>query len=325
LAIETARQTGRKTRADGRFAGMRLVRGGTFRMGSEDFYPDERPVRPAAVGDFWIDETPVTNAQFARFVEATGYVTFAEIPPDPRDYPGMDPANARAGSLVFTPPGGPADLKGPATWWAFAFGAYWRKPLGPDGPDALAEHPAVHIGYPDAQAYAQWARKQLPSEAEWEYAARGGLDGAAYAWGEELEPEGRVLAKTWQGVFPHDNRAPPGLERTSPVRSYPPNAYGLYDLIGNVWEWTADWYAQPKPANVAAGASCCGQPRSEALVREESCDPASPVAGIPRRVAKGGSHLCAPNYCQRYRPAARWPQPIDTTTSHMGFRCVVRR
>jgi formylglycine-generating enzyme required for sulfatase activity len=311
----------RKRKTEGRFAGMRLIRGGTFRMGSDDFYADEHPVREARVGDFWIDETPVTNAAFARFVEATGHVTFAEVPPDPRDYPGMDPAMARAGSLVFTPPAGAVDLQGPATWWRFEFGAYWKKPLGPDGPDALPDHPVAHIGYSDASAYAQWARKALPTEAEWEYAARGGLDGVAYAWGDEFEPGGQSQAKTWQGVFPHDNRAAPGLERTSPVSAYPANGFGLYDMIGNVWEWTADWYAQRPPA----GASCCGKPRSEALARAESCDPASPVAGIPRRVAKGGSHLCAPNYCQRYRPAARWPQPIDTTTSHLGFRCVVRR
>ncbi|THD58699.1 MAG: formylglycine-generating enzyme family protein [Phenylobacterium sp.] len=300
---------------------MKLVRGGTFAMGSDDFYVDERPVRPVTVGDFWIDETPVTNAAFARFVETTGYVTFAEVAPDPRDYPGMAPEMARAGSLVFIPPDGPVDLKGPATWWGFVFGACWRRPLGLKGPEALPDHPAVHIAHADAAAYARWARKQLPSEAEWEYAARGGLEGAAYAWGEAMEPDGRIMAKTWQGVFPHDNRAAPGLERTSPVGSFPPNGFGLHDMIGNVWEWTDDWYA----AQPTSGAACCGKPRSEVLAREQSCDPASPVAGIPRRVAKGGSHLCAPNYCQRYRPAARWPQPIDTTTSHLGFRCVVRR
>ncbi|HEX3886999.1 MAG TPA: formylglycine-generating enzyme family protein [Phenylobacterium sp.] len=313
-----------RTKTQGRFAGMRLLRGGSFRMGSDDFYADERPVREARVGDFWIDETPVTAAAFARFVEATGYVTFAEIPPNPADYPGMAPEMARAGSLVFMPPEAPVDLKGPATWWRFVFGADWRKPLGPAGPDAPPDHPAVHIAHVDAAAYARWARKELPSEAEWEYAARGGLDGAAYAWGEELAPGGQAMAKTWQGIFPHDNRAPPGLERTSPVRAYPPNGHGLYDMIGNVWEWTDDWYALPAVVG-APGAACCGKPRSEELAAAQSCDPASPVAGIPRRVAKGGSHLCAPNYCQRYRPAARWPQPIDTTTSHMGFRCVVRR
>lgn len=313
-----------KAKAAGRFAGMCLMRGGTFQMGSEDFYADERPVREARVGDFWIDETPVTNAAFARFVDATGYVTFAELPPNPRDYPGMDPQMAHAGSLVFTPPPTAVDLNGPASWWRFAFGAQWRRPLGPEGAQALADHPVVHVAYVDAAAYAAWARKQLPTEAEWEFAARGGLEGAPYAWGEELEPQGRPLAKTWQGVFPHDNRAPPGLERTSPVKSYPPNGFGLYDMIGNVWEWTSDWFALPSTPGTN-GASCCGKPRSEALAQAQSCDPASPVAGIPRRVAKGGSHLCAPNYCQRYRPAARWPQPIDTTTSHMGFRCVVRR
>lgn len=320
-AAASKTKTPEKAKIGGRFAGMRLLRGGSFLMGSKDFYADERPVRPATVGDFWIDETPVTNAAFARFVEATSYQTFAEIAPDPRDYPGMDPQMAQAGSLVFWPPDGPVDLKGPATWWRFVFGAYWAKPLGPSGPDAAPDHPVVHLAYVDAAVYAKWARKGLPSEAEWEYAARSGLDGAAYAWGEEFEPGGVSLAKTWRGVFPHDNRAAPGLERTSPVCAYPPNGFGLYDMIGNVWEWTNDFYALPS----TPGASCCGRPRSEALVAAESCDPNSPVAGIPRRVAKGGSHLCAPNYCQRYRPAARWPQPVDTTTSHMGFRCVVRR
>jgi formylglycine-generating enzyme required for sulfatase activity len=320
-AAASKSKTPGKAKVGGRFAGMRLVRGGGFLMGSEDFYADERPVRPAVVGDFWIDETPVTNAAFARFVEATGYVTFAEIAPDPRNYPGMDPQMARAGSLVFWPPEGPVDLTGPATWWRFVFGANWRKPLGPDGPKAAPDHPVVHLAHVDAAAYAKWARKSLPSEVEWEYAARGGLEGAAYAWGEEFEPGGVSLAKTWRGVFPHDNRATPGLERTSPVRAYPPNGFGLYDMIGNVWEWTDDFYALPSTPSP----SCCGKPRSEALAAAESCDPNSPVARIPRRVAKGGSHLCAPNYCQRYRPAARWPQPVDTTTSHMGFRCIVRR
>ena len=314
-----------KTKTTGRFAGMRLLRGGTFRMGSEDFYADERPVRPATVGDFWIDETPVTTEAFAAFVAATGYVTFAEISPDPRDYPGMAPEMARAGSLVFTPPLGPVDLNGQATWWRFAFGADWRRPLGPDGPEARPDHPVVHIAHVDAAAYARWARKDLPTEAEWEYAARGGLDSAAYAWGEEFEPQGRSMAKTWQGVFPNDNRSPQGLERTSPVGAYPPNGFGLYDMIGNVWEWTHEWYTQPSATPVGESPTCCGKARSEELAAMQSCDPASPVAGIPRRVAKGGSHLCAPNYCQRYRPAARWPQPIDTTTSHLGFRCVVRR
>jgi formylglycine-generating enzyme required for sulfatase activity len=306
----------------GRFSGMKLVRGGSFRMGSEDFYEDERPVRIETVPDFWMDETPVTNAQFAAFVAATGYVTFAQQPPDPVDYPGMPAEFAQPGSIVFVPPAHPVDLKGPPVWWRFVLGADWRHPLGP-GSDlkGLDDHPVVHIAYVDAIAYARWMGKTLPTEAEWEYAARGGLEGAAYAWGNELAPGGIPMAKTWQGEFPWKNLAPAGLERTSPVRSYPPNGYGLFDLIGNVWEWTDDWYtARP----LAPTRSCCGGQKPRAATAAQSVDPASPAAPIPRKVAKGGSHLCAPNYCQRYRPAARWAQPVDTTTSHMGFRCIVR-
>ena len=307
-----------------RFDGMVLVRGGDFLMGSDDFYPDERPVRPATVGDFWIDETPVTNVQFARFVAETGYVTFAERAPDPRDYPGMDPAMARAGSAVFTPPAQPVDPAaprvGPPPWWAYVFGADWKHPTGPDSAwEAIPDHPVVHVVAQDAEAYAAWARKSLPTEAEWEYAARAGSAGA-YAWGDALEPGGHSLAKTWSGDFPNRNDAPPGLERTAPVKSYPPNAFGLYDMIGNVWEWTADGYASAP----AADAPCCGaSARAAALtyMRGAGAD----GAGTPRRVLKGGSHLCAPTYCRRYRPAARWPQPVDTSTSHVGFRCIVRR
>ena len=308
-----------------KFDGMRLVRGRAFMMGSEDFYPDERPVRPAVVGDFWIDEAPVTNDQFARFVDATGHVTFAELPPDPRQYPGMAPEVARAGSSVFTPPASPpnrplAELDGSPPWWAFVFGADWRRPLGPGSSiEGLGQHPVVHVVAADAEAYAAWAGKALPTEAEWEFAARGGLEDAAYAWGDELEPEGRPMAKVWRGEFPWRNDAPDGLERTAPVRSYPANGFGLHDMIGNVWEWTSDWYA----SEPVATSPCCGGSQRAAMIG--SCDPASPVAGIPRRVLKGGSHLCASNYCQRYRPAARWAQPVDTSTSHVGFRCVVRR
>lgn len=295
----------------GRFTGMRHVPGGSFRMGSDKYYDDERPVREAAVDGFWMDRTPVTNRQFARFVAQTGHVTFAEVAPDPADYPGMDIALAQPGSLVFMPPGHAIDLHAEAGWWAFVLGADWRHPTGP-GSDlsGLEDHPVVHIGYADALAYAAWAGKSLPTEAEWEFAARGNLDGADYAWGDELHPRGVRMAKTWEGIFPHHNIAPPGLERTSPVRSYPKNAFGLYDLIGNVWEWTITAYDQP--AAEEGSPKCCGGSR-----------PDMPSATI-RRVAKGGSHLCAPNYCQRYRPAARWAQPVDTTTSHMGFRCIIR-
>lgn len=291
----------------GRFAGMRRLTGGSFLMGSDRFYDDEKPVRAATVAGFWIDETPVTNAQFTRFVAATGYVTFAEIPPASADYPGMDPALAVPGSIVFTPPAGPVPMGGNPSWWQIIPGACWRHPLGPNSSiDAIARHPVVHVGYADALAYAQWAGKSLPTEAEWEYAARGGLESRDYAWGDELHPGGRRMAKTWEGLFPWHNAAPPGLERTSQVKSFPANAYGLHDMIGNVWEWTSDDYHRV-PGPGAPG--CCGN---------------TAAAATTRKVVKGGSHLCAPEYCQRYRPAARWPQPIDTTASHMGFRCVVR-
>jgi formylglycine-generating enzyme required for sulfatase activity len=184
----------------------------------------------------------------------------------------------------------------------------------------LDDHPVVHVVAEDAEAYAAWAGKALPTETEWEYAARGGLDGAAYGWGDELEPGGQRLAKYWEGVFPAENLAAPGLERTAPVRSYPPNAFGLYDMIANVWEWTADWFADGPDRT----ADCCGNPKRESEQMRASVDPNAAVA-LPRRVLKGGSHLCAVNYCQRYRPAARWAQPIDTSTSHVGFRCIVRR
>jgi formylglycine-generating enzyme required for sulfatase activity len=306
-----------------KFDAMRLVRGGRFRMGSETFYPDEGPIRTAEVGDFWIDETPVTNAQFARFVAETGYTTFAEIPPDPRDYPGMPQQMAHAGSSVFTPPDGPVDVAegdDAPPWWAYVFGADWRHPLGPHSDiEGRGDHPVVHIVAADAEAYSAWAGKALPTEAEWEYAARGGLHDAAYAWGDSLEPDGRPMAKVWQGEFPWRNTAAAGLERTAPVRSYPANGFGLYDMIGNVWEWTSDWYA----SEPVAASPCCGGSARAAMTG--SCDPRSPIGGIPRRVLKGGSHLCAPNYCQRYRPAARWAQSVDTSTSHVGFRCIVRR
>jgi formylglycine-generating enzyme required for sulfatase activity len=296
---------------------MRLIRGGAFAMGSDAFYEDEKPVRRAVVGDFRIDETPVTNDAFARFVADTGHVTSAEHAPRPEDYPGMPPHMARTGSAVFEPPTGPDAIATIAddglAWWRFVFGADWRHPLGPHSSlDGLGAHPVVHVTAADADAYAAWAGKTLPTEAEWEYAARGGLDGAAYAWGETFEPDGQAMAKTWRGLFPTENLAPPGLERTAPVRSYPANGYGLFDMIGNVWEWTADSYVTPDaPAGVSP---CCGSGRPEA-------DAPSPM---PRRVLKGGSHLCAPSYCRRYRPAARWPQAIDTSTSHVGFRCIVR-
>lgn len=294
---------------------MIRIEGRTFTMGSDRFYPEEAPARPVRVDGFLIDATPVTNRQFAAFVAATGHVTDAEIPPDPRDYPGMAEDAARAGSLVFAPPGRPVPLNRPLSWWRFVFGADWRHPAGPgSGIDGLEDHPVVHVSFRDAQAYADWAGKALPTEAEWELAARGGLHGADFAWGDDPAPGGRMMCNHWQGAFPDENLLLDGYARTSPVRAFPPNGLGVYDMIGNVWEWTDDWWTLPS-------ADCClpANPRGGTI--EDSLDP---QAAIPRKVLKGGSHLCADNYCLRYRPAARIPQTIESATSHIGFRCVLR-
>ena len=314
--------------APGLHDGMRRLEGGRFLMGSDRFYPEEGPVRAVRVDPFWIDETPVTNAAFARFVAETGHVTLAEIAPDPADYPGMPADMARAGSLVFEKTAGPVDIEDFTQWWHFRFGADWRHPLGPDSSlDGIEDHPVVQIAYADAEAYARWAGKSLPTEAEWEYAARGGLEGADYAWGDQLAPGGAMLANYWQGLFPFANQMLDGYERTSPVRTYPANGHGLYDMIGNVWEWTSDWYGLP-PRNRSGGSragSCCETPANPRGAREhDSFDPCTPEVKIGRKVLKGGSHMCAENYCQRYRPAARHPQAIDSSTTHIGFRCVVR-
>jgi formylglycine-generating enzyme required for sulfatase activity len=281
--------------------GMAPVPGGAFTMGSEAFYPEERPVREVAVEGFWIDRHPVTVAEFRRFVKATGHVTLAEHPPDPADYPDADPALLVPGSLVFRPTPGPVALDDWRRWWHWVPGACWRRPEGP-GSDVYtrARHPVVHIAHADAEAYAAWAGKALPTEVEWERAARGGLDGAVYTWGDDPAPAGGPMANTWQGEFPWR-----GHRGTSPVGRFPANGFGLHDMAGNVWEWTADAWA----AADAAG-SCCTA--------------AEPGAQIPRRVIKGGSHLCAPSYCLRYRPAARQGEAVDSSTSHIGFRCVVR-
>jgi formylglycine-generating enzyme len=303
---------------------MNWIPGGVFRMGSDDHYPEERPAHRVRVDGFWIDRTPVTNREFGRFIEATGYVTFAEIAPDPKDYPGALPHMLKAGSLVFTAPGRPVvDLRNWTQWWRFKFGAHWRRPGGSHSSLAgLDEHPVVHIAYRDAEAYARWAGKELPSEAEWEFAARGGLEGAEFAWGDEFTPHQRHMANTWQGVFPHENSLADGYARTSPVTAFPPNGYGLQDMIGNVWEWTTDWFSAHHEST--APSPCCPSenPRGGSEVR--SYDRCQPHIRIPRKVLKGGSHLCAPNYCRRYRPAARHAEPIDTSTSHVGFRCIVR-
>ncbi|MBC2665703.1 formylglycine-generating enzyme family protein [Novosphingobium flavum] len=301
---------------------MGYIPGGAFAMGSDRFYPEEAPVRRVSVASFWIDKTPVTNEQFAAFVADTGYVSFAEVAPDLQKYPGMDPALAHPGSAVFEMSTGPVDYNVPS-WWEFRLGANWRAPTGPGSSiSGIEDHPVVHIAYDDAEAYARWAGKSLPTEAEWEFAARGGLHGCDYAWGDELMPDDEVLANYWQGQFPYENQLTDGYLRTSPVRHFPPNGYGIFDMIGNVWEWTGDWFSQPKNNKKVSG-SCCVPANPRGGTRGGSISK-SDSSRMPRKVLKGGSHLCADNYCQRYRPAARYAQPIDTTTSHVGFRCVRR-
>jgi formylglycine-generating enzyme required for sulfatase activity len=305
------------------FPDMVWIPGGTFRMGSDKHYPEERPVHRVTVDGFWMDRFPVTNERFARFVASTGFTTYAELPPDPAQYPDADPAALAAGSLVFVQPDRPVDLGDVRNWWRYVRGANWRQPQGPDSSlDGLAQHPVVHVTFGDADAFAQWDGKSLPTEAEWEFAARGGLEGAAFAWGDEFLPGDQHLANTWQGEFPWQHRPSDGYERTSPVGAFPPNGYGLHDVIGNTWEWTTDWYVPRHPHDEPK--ACCIPINPRGPRQEDSYDPAQPRVTIPRRVLKGGSHLCAPNYCRRYRPAARFPQPIDTSTSHIGFRCILR-
>ena len=296
---------------------------GTFKMGSDTFYVEERPVHRVAVNGFWIDPHPVTNEQFARFVAETGYVTIAERRPDPALYPGAPPENLVPGSMVFFSTKGPVDLRNYANWWAWTPGATWRHPLGPTSSVlGLDQHPVVHVAYEDAEAYSAWAGKGLPTEAEWEYAARGGLEQAAFTWGDEHDPGGQPMANVWQGRFPWENLLLDGHDRTSPVGAFPPNGYGLHDMAGNVWEWTADWYTARHSDD--PGKACCVPQNPRGGRREDSFNPHQRSFRIPRKVVKGGSHLCAPNYCLRYRPAARQPQEIDTGMSHLGFRCIVR-
>ncbi|MGE3744810.1 MAG: formylglycine-generating enzyme family protein [Sphingomonadaceae bacterium] len=295
---------------------MILIDSGRFWMGSNIHYQEEAPARPVSVDAFWLDRAPVTNRQFACFINETGHVTMAEQIPEVKAYPDADPTMLRPGSSLFVRPLSPVPMHHPVAWWQFCFGCDWRHPWGPDSSlDGLEDHPVVHVAYSDAEAYAHWAGKRLPTEAEWEYAARGGLDRAPFAWGNELHPQGQMLANTWQGNFPFENSLIDGYERTSPVGAFPPNDYGLYDMIGNVWEWTSDWYTDKQLNEVS---SCCLISNPHGGTKEASIESAS---GFPRKVLKGGSHLCAPNYCQRYRPSARYPQTIDTSTSHIGFRC----
>jgi formylglycine-generating enzyme required for sulfatase activity len=297
---------------------------GTFRMGSDSHYPEEAPVHRVAVDAFDLSSTTVTNEQFGRFVDETGYVTVAERPLDPTDYPGAPPENLVPGSLVFTMTAGPVDLRHLSQWWTWTPEASWRHPEGPrSSVDDRLDHPVVQVAHEDAEAYAAWAGERLPTEAEWEYAARGGLDGKAFAWGDEAVPDGRHLANFWQGEFPWRNNEADGFAGTAPVGSLPPNGFGLYEMTGNVWEWTADWYSDQHPED--ADKPCCVPTNPRGPDMEASFDPSQPQFKVPRKVIKGGSFLCADSYCRRYRPAARRPQMVDTGMSHLGFRTAADR
>lgn len=331
---------------------MLRVAAGEFSMGSERFYPDEGPIHVVEVAAFELDAHPVTNTQFAEFVDATGYVTVAERPLDPADFPGVSVEDLVPGGLVFTPTSGPVDLNDWRAWWSWGAGANWRQPYGPESDiEGRGEHPVVQVAFEDASAYASWAGKRLPTEEEWEFAARGGSrDGLTYAWGNEVRLDDHLMANTWQGRFPYLNTGADGWRGTSPVGSFPANGYGFFDLIGNVWEWTTTYYSPrhyvaegsvdsatvptgnpmipptgatnlltPSAVSASSHDGCgCGCGPGEDDRRAASAEPGS---AIPRRALKGGSHLCAPEYCLRYRPAARSPQSDDSATTHIGFRC----
>jgi len=292
--------------------GMVWLPGGAFSMGSEDGRADEKPVHVVTVHGFWMDKTEVTNEEFARFVKETGYVTVAERVPEAKDLPDVPPDGLKAGSVVFRPPPGEVPLDNHYAWWEYVPGANWRQPEGPGSTiEGKDKHPVIHVCWEDAQAYAKWAGKRLPTEAEWEYAARGRLERQPYVWGNELTPENKWRANIWQGRFPNENLATDGFKGTAPVASYMPNGYGLYDMAGNVWEWCADWYHPEYYAQ---------SPRENPKGPGASFDPDEP--GMAKRVIRGGSYLCSDLYCTGYRPSARMKSAPDTGLSHTGFRCV---
>jgi formylglycine-generating enzyme required for sulfatase activity len=296
---------------------MVWVPGGTFWMGCDDCeMPDTQPVHLVAVDGYWMDRTPVTNYQFAQFVKSTGYLTIAERKPDPKDYPGVDPAKLVAGSAVFSPPASDVALDDITQWWKYVPGASWKTPEGPGTSiQGREEHPVVHIAWEDAVAYAKWAGKRLPTEAEFEFAARGGLDSSPYAWGDDLKPGGKWSANIWQGRFPSNNLVEDGYERTSPVTAFPANGFGLYDVGGNVWQWCADWYRPDYFATLAAN-GVARNPQGP----PDSYDPQEP--GAKKRVQKGGSFLCSDRYCSRYLVGSRGKGAVDSGGSNTGFRCV---
>jgi formylglycine-generating enzyme required for sulfatase activity len=308
--------TGTKRPADG----MVWIPGSEFLMGSDGHYEEEAPAHKVRVDGFWIDRYTITNREFRRFVDATGHVTLAERPVDPDEYPGADPSKLAPASVVFRKAPKGVDLRR-VTWWDYVPGADWRHPRGPASSlQGLWDHPVVQVSFDDAMAYAAWAGKTLPTEAEWECAARGGLEGAEYVWGGELYPGGKPMANTWQGEFPWQNLAEDGYEWTAPVGTFPQNGFGLYDMAGNVWQWTTDWYQSHGKITKA----CCTMENPRGAAREDSIDPRVANLKVARKVIKGGSFLCAPNYCRRYRPAARMAQEVNSATCHIGIRCIVR-
>lgn len=302
--------------------GMKWIPGGTFAMGSDRHYPEEKPAGPVTVDGFWMDETTVTNREFNRFVEDTGYVTIAEKAPDPAMYPGADPALLVPGSITFKQPRQPVDMSNPMGWWAWTPGASWRHPWGPQSNlDGKEDHPVIQVTFQDADAYARWAGKELPTEAEWERAGRGGIEGAEFGWGDEIAPGGEERMNRWIGEFPWKFRPRPNGPRkpgTVSVKTYEPNPYGLYEVTGNTWEWTQTWFSDRHEEPTSR---CCAPSNPRGPSVDASRDPQS---GIPRKVIKGGSYLCAENYCSRYRPAARIPESIESSTCHISFRCIAR-
>jgi formylglycine-generating enzyme required for sulfatase activity len=308
---------------------MVWIPGGEFAMGSDERdarKQNERPIHRVRVGGFWMDEHDVTNAAFRKFVEATGYKTTAERKPDWEEMKAMFPPGtpkpkdfkAEPGSLVFAPTEKPVPFDNLYAWWAWVPGADWRHPSGPNSSiDGKDDYPVVQVSWDDAVAYAKWAGKRLPTEAEWEFAARGGLDGKRFPWGDEFRPGGKWMANTWQGQFPVKDTGDDGFAGVSPVQSFPPNGYGLYDMAGNVWQWCSDWYREDAHA-LGTGRTVRDNPTGPADCLDHG--DLNPFA--PRRVIKGGSYLCHVDYCESYRPAARRGTPPDTGSTHVGFRCV---
>jgi formylglycine-generating enzyme required for sulfatase activity len=307
--------------------GMVWIPGGEFSMGAQNppdnddvgmkATLDSRPVHRVYVDGFFMDKTDVTNAQFEQFVKATGYVTIAERKPRAEDFPGAPPENLVAGSVVFSPPDHPVPLNNHFQWWRYVPGANWRHPLGPESSIAgEGSYPVVHIAYEDALAYAKWVGKRLPTEAEWEFAARGGLAGKLYVWGDDFRPHGKWMANTHQGHFPDSDKGEDGFAGIAPVAQFPPNGYGLYDMAGNVWQWTSDWYRPDYYATLAAIGGVARNPKGP----DSAYDPSEPSQA--KKVHRGGSFLCTDQYCSRYIVGTRGKGDVDTGTNHLGFRCV---